>query len=140
MTEQDIENRATPESTGFSEQAFGDFVTGMVQDDGWHGDTPYEIRLLDEASQKAYILEVRKGADWITVQKRASDNPMISFSYLLELKDGKWEYIDTRKLKRGESSMAELEEVFGLLKKSQMEPEPAPISTESGEETSAVGE
>ncbi|MBI4086329.1 MAG: hypothetical protein HY433_03785 [Candidatus Liptonbacteria bacterium] len=91
-----------------------DNLCGQAQ---WSGGTPYEIKAMDTQTQKAYVLAIRRGEDWITIQQRESSNPSLVRHYSIVKKNDVWNYIDPYQLKYGESSLLELQGIFERLNK-----------------------
>jgi|GEM_PF-6537007 len=112
----------------FSEDNTGILSKRLMGDGKWQGQNPYHIELLDQKKLVAFGLDLRGGEDWITIQLRTSETLGVVHSYLLELKNGKWEYNDPYLAKYNESSLSQLETVFGLMKKAEQAFAPSEIS------------
>ena len=93
-------------------EAINDFI-GTHQ---WSGDEPFEVQMANQKQRMAYIYQIRRGADWITIQERASNNPSLVRTFNLNKKEDAWTYTDPYLIKYGESSLDKLQEVFDKLK------------------------
>jgi len=82
----------------------------------WSGDEPFEVRMANQREGLAYIYQIRRGEDWITIQERVSDNPSLVRNFELERKENVWTYTDPYLIKYGESSMDKLQAAFDKLK------------------------
>lgn len=91
-------------------------ITGFVGTHEWSGDEPFEVQIMNEKEKIAYIYQIRRGDDWITIQERVSNNPSLVHTFRLDKKDGTWTYTDPYLIKYGESSLDKLQAVFNKLK------------------------
>lgn len=98
-------------------------IDELVGEGKWEGDKPFVIDMVDASSKRygakyliGYKYELRRGEDWATICETCSENPMLVKTFQLQLKNGKWKYLDGRLIKYKESSMPELQAAFERLK------------------------
>lgn len=73
----------------------------LCAEHNYEGDNPLEIKLAN--NNFLLSLEIRKGEDWITIQKRVSNNPSLVITYEFSKKNKKWIFLDSYKMKYGYS-------------------------------------
>lgn len=93
-------------------------INGYVGAHEYSGDAPFTLKMLDVQKKMAYIYiyNIRRGADWITIQEQVSDNPRLVQSFYLEKKGNSWTYVDPYLIKYKESSLDKLLTAFERLK------------------------
>ena len=91
-------------------------INDFIGSSEWEGDKPFEILLTNQTEKIAYIYEIRKWKDWISLSEQVSNNPQVIQHYLLEKKWTDRRYIDPILMKYGTSSLHELQEIFDRLK------------------------
>ena len=82
----------------------------------WSGDEPFEVKMADQEKKIAYIYQIRRGDDWITIQEGVSNNLSLARTFYIDKKEGAWTYTDPYLIKDGKSSLGELQSVFDKLK------------------------
>jgi hypothetical protein len=91
-------------------------INSLIGIHEWSGDEPFEVRMANQREGLAYIYQIRRGEDWITIQERVSDNPSLVRNFELERKENVWTYTDPYLIKYGESSIDKLQAAFDKLK------------------------
>lgn len=112
MERLDIE--ANPSSILATEIA--EAINGFIGKHEWQGDMPFEVHMANEAEGLVYIFAIRRGENWITIQKRVSDNPSLVRTFFLEKEGDNWTYVDSYLIKYGKSSLDQLQAAFDTLK------------------------
>ena len=90
-------------------------IVEVMGNQDWSGDNPYIVSMADSTIGVAYIYELRRGGNWITIMETKSDNPSLTIPFLLQKEDGRWKYRDGGLLKYGKSSSLELQEICARL-------------------------
>ena len=91
-------------------------INGYVGTHEWSGDTPFTLQMADQKNKIAYLYNIRRGVDWITIQEQVSDNPRLVRSFQLSKKDNQWTYLDPYLIKYKESSLDKLLSTYERLK------------------------
>lgn len=92
-----------------------DSISKLVGDHEWSGDKPFTIKMVDQKRREAYIYELRKGDDFVTISECISNNPGLKRDFLLRKNKGEWEYIDPYMIKYWESSFDMLRSAYERL-------------------------
>jgi hypothetical protein len=91
-------------------------VDALAGPNEWSGQESYQVEIADAAKEIGYVISIRKGPDWTTIQKQASNNPRLVKTFYLNKKGEEWVYEDAYMTKYNESSLPELEEILNLLR------------------------
>jgi len=91
-------------------------INNFIGTQEWVADEPFELTMADRHEKLAYIYQIRKEENWITITEKISNNPSVVNSFLLNKKGSTWTYTDPYLIKYGESSIAKLQEIFNKLK------------------------
>ena len=114
MKEQEPNIEADPSSRLATEIA--EIINGFIGTHEWSGEEPFEVQIANQEERMAYIYQIRRGEDWITIQERVSNNPSLVRHFDLNKKGDTWTYADPYLIKYGESSLDKLQAVFDKLK------------------------
>jgi len=91
-------------------------IDGYVGTHEWSGDSPFTIQMIDQQKNMAYVYNIRRGADWMTIQEQVSNNPRLVQTFTFNKKAGLWTYADPYLIKNNESSLDKLLTTYERLK------------------------
>lgn len=80
----------------------------------WSGDSPFEIKMLDQQTGLVCSYKIRRGKDWITIREIVGDTSVRTFN--LEKREDKWTYVDVYLAKYKTSSLDKLKAAYEKLK------------------------
>ena len=114
MKEREPNIEADPSSRLATE--ISEAINSFIGTHEWSGEEPFEVQMANQKERIAYIYQIRRNEDWITIQERVSNNPSLVRHFNLDKKSGAWTYTDPYLIKYGKSSLDKLQEVFDKLK------------------------
>lgn len=99
-------------------------INGYLSTNGWDEAAPFSVQMLDQQKNIAYIYDVTRQADHITIREQASNNPRLVQTFNLDKNAGQWTYCDPYLIKYKESSLDQLSTAYERLKMALTTPTP----------------